>query len=399
MLKHKSENAGGKLLVHKELKQYKSLWITEFQHCGVDGHAIQDSLNAARSSGNVEALADPMTREGYSISTAGLLCSMWFWHRCSRTMAGRERAGALLEGFVARACGAVAAQREALLVACREDAHRCRPDCGDGDLCRHCNEAMGKVMLNNGGWASLIRGLTFLRVCSSVCPAAKSAIVVFLTGLVALINGRAAQDDESLGLKDDLRHRPLMCTPRKRMRIDEDYKHHTAVEVQQQRAAPNAARVIRGEGLGCTEANGRHWEAQVCSKHQLACEHAFEASRVCHLAEDGSRLGNPAEETIIYLAWSADLNIAGVPPPQALRSALSLLALRERYFGNARSAGMSLISQACQLADGFVDNMCGILRTQRRPAGQLGASRIAQGQEILASEWIWLPVPDAKPEK
>lgn len=90
LLKHKSENAGGKLLVHRELTQYKSLWITEFQHCGVEGHAIHDSLNAARSSGNVEALADPMTREEYSISTAGLLCLMWFWHRCSRTMAGGQ---------------------------------------------------------------------------------------------------------------------------------------------------------------------------------------------------------------------------------------------------------------------------------------------------------------------
>ena len=42
----------------------------------------------------------------------------------------------------------------------------------------------------------------------------------------------------------------------------------------------------------------------------------FENPGDVHVAEDGSRVGEPAEETIVYFAWDSRSGLAAVLPPQ-----------------------------------------------------------------------------------
>ena len=45
---------------------------------------------------------------------------------------------------------------------------------------------------------------------------------------------------------------------------------------------------------------------------------AFSCPRDVHVVEDGSRVGSPAEETVVYLLWEASTGFGCVCPPQVM---------------------------------------------------------------------------------
>lgn len=310
---------GAKVCVHRQLKESRALWTAEFEYFGVPAGALTDSFNAARCSGDDAALEDPHTRDEYTISTAAALVLMLFWYRTARVKDKRDRCQGLLTGFLQRVGGQIGQWVDTLADALRREAHLCDSDVEHGMLCVHMQAESNQGHFEISSWTEFVDVLSHLRCGSDVCHSSKAALGAFIAQLARFIDSRAAKLHPELGLKDDLKRRRLLSVSAgKRMRVDEDYKHQTAVARLVLRDGPNAGRLIKGDDVGCSSSNGRHWEAKVCLAHQAACLAAFADSRVVHLCEDGSRLGDPAEETIVYVVWAACEDLAGFPPPQVV---------------------------------------------------------------------------------
>lgn len=317
LLMHRaSPKAQGSLQACTEVKAGRMLWAAEFAHLDCGRKPIIPSSNAARVSGDADAMRDSLTRQEFSISTSAMLALMLFWYRTSRLKANRDRCRALLQGFLERAGGHLATETAAILDCLASESPLCAPQAELQHRCAHGDHAASALSKDSTGWRAMVDACADLRISSNSCPTARLALVRFVCRLSADIDRKIHARSPEINAKSDLRHRPLLARGTKRLRVDEDYKANAAVKRLCLREAPNVARAIRADGLGCSASNGRHWEISVCLEHQAACRAQLSGARVLHITEDGSRVGDPAEETVIYLAWVGDLNLGGYLPPQ-----------------------------------------------------------------------------------
>ena len=91
--------------------------------------------------------------------------------------------------------------------------------------------------------------------------------------------------------------------PARKRQIDEDFKQASVHVTLQKRRATTAGQWLKADAA-CHRKLGDRWnEADLCS-YQAACWMTFAKSQTLTVCVDGSRLGNPAEETINYVLWS-----------------------------------------------------------------------------------------------
>lgn len=317
LLQHKS-TPGTKLVVHKVLKQQKQVWMAEFEFFGCQGGALKYSFKAARCARDTEALDDECTRQEYALSTHALLVPMIHWARASRLQEAKARARGLREGFIAKVGGRIDSWRTMLTEFFQSEAHLCAPEIAEGSVCLHGEDITSTPSFNSArSWFGLVGALLMMRSVCSACSCCRLVLLRFVAEFSTRTDERALNDDASIGFNDDVQRRATVASSRKRFRVDEDYKHEAAARKLKMHQEANAGRAIRTDGSQVAVTNGRWWEAQVCLEHQAGCLHELEGTRILHICKDGSRLGEPAEETIVYLARAALENMAGIPPPQA----------------------------------------------------------------------------------
>lgn len=133
-----------------------------------------------------------------------------------------------------------------------------------------------------------------------------------------------AQDFEVQGV--DLPQRPG-----KRMRVDEDFRRFVSVDVVQAHRARSGAQFLRGAGT-VAASSGPKWEEKELAAYLEAGTRCFEGCQILAVSSDAARLGDPAEETVVYSVWSPEANCAFVGPCQALSdSAYPFLIPRNRF--------------------------------------------------------------------
>lgn len=306
---------GVAVLVHRFVKDQRSLWQTEFEAFGCADRALVSSFNAARANNDLVSMEDHLTRQEFSIHTSAMLCLMILWCKQARVHELRDKYRALAVGFLQRTAGNIEDIKQKLTKLLKESAPYCDSSVPFDTCCKH-QEAVIELLGQGRGWDGVLDAVLMVRSLHDICRACREVSGRFLRDLAGSIDRKLREDAPILNTKKDIRHRPLLEAKTKRMRIDEDYKYDATVTRMHDRSVPNTGRALRGDGLGVAPAVGRRWEAEICLEHQAAMRMSFATTRVTHVTEDGSRLGDPAEETVIYLAWSADTDIAGVPPPQ-----------------------------------------------------------------------------------
>ena len=115
--------------------------------------------------------------------------------------------------------------------------------------------------------------------------------------------------------------RPELHSSTRRRRVDEDYKRAVTTRVCQEGRAQSGAAYLRATGDHAGHVQG-HWVALELLRYQAASWVNADQVRVCSLAADAARLGNPAEDTLGLAAWiETDHRDFGVVlPPQVLLS-------------------------------------------------------------------------------
>lgn len=266
------------------------------------------------------ALADARTREEYSINTSGVIVLLLMWTRASRIKTLKDKALALAVGMFQRLVRSIRYVASVMQEAFSGSARLCQPDAADGGLCPCGRDVLQYVDERADGsqWRNFVSSMNAARAACETCPCAKVAYQTIVHKLAADFDERVAGEDDGLGLTSDVRRRPRLGDDRKRRRVDEDYKQTVCIDMIRSKDAPNAGRLIKVDRVGCCVSNGRHWEADVCKMHQSASLLSFDGGRFFHVAEDGSRCGHPAEETIVYLLWEEAKKLSAVLPPQVV---------------------------------------------------------------------------------
>lgn len=105
---------------------------------------------------------------------------------------------------------------------------------------------------------------------------------------------------------------------KQRARADEHFLEDLVTKKVRRGEAASAAHGSRGAEVNFSESGARAAELkEICLFHCAQVRTCQELGQV-HMCEDGSRLGWPSEETIIYLGWNALTDFGILPSPQVL---------------------------------------------------------------------------------
>ena len=106
---------------------------------------------------------------------------------------------------------------------------------------------------------------------------------------------------------------PRSCTKRLR-RTDEDHRKAVIFSAHQGHMAQNSASFLRAQSQVATSGAvlGRRWDGRQDCIYLSSLWSGFEGTEVFHIAFDGARFGQPAEESLILVCCDPDTQIAGV---------------------------------------------------------------------------------------
>lgn len=187
-----------------------------------------------------------------------------------------------------------------------------------GNCCCHVRRPPLPPRSGRDGIADVVSAMVAFASACLVCDAAARA-------LGALLSHAAKWCFEVLpnsSSTDPFKQVPLRGAKRQ-LRIDEDYRQHVMVEL------PKHRRILDGSvALACDqtirdESRARDWMCQRIrsmlhsSWHQL--ETHGELRGPVSLVEDGSRIGNPGQETIVIGCWLSELQTGLFLPVQVVR--------------------------------------------------------------------------------
>jgi transposase-like protein len=106
---------------------------------------------------------------------------------------------------------------------------------------------------------------------------------------------------------------------RKRSRIDEDFKDSIVNLTIQKKRARNGAASLRAMATDMHPQTAHKWTAKFMVEYQCALFRAADEVGVIGIQEDAARVGEPPEETQLFLAWCANTDRALVLPPMVTR--------------------------------------------------------------------------------
>ena len=155
------------------------------------------------------------------------------------------------------------------------------------------------------------------RLRGAGCPAA-IRLTKSLVHRTSLIIAETIQGGK---FKGDVMKRELLKQPcsKKRMRVDEDYRWQLTNGTVQQNKARSGRQVARVLNDSVDPGVVSKYEEVEMARYMVAASRALQAaSGTFSVSHDGVRVGDPAEETLFSVLWSASVDIAVVLPPQAL---------------------------------------------------------------------------------
>ena len=270
-----------------------------------------DPAQPDEDSGMVDVLQERV-REEFSISTQGVLGICMAWMMGKRKRALKQKAAALLRGFL-RALVLPAQWGELHLLDCAEEAKGLCDQGGPAEHCKHLQQFVqhcephgavcsAEMMVECLG--DLMRG--WLQSCAA-CREILARVTLELSGMV---NSQLAK----VGNGDITSWR----RPNRRRRHDEDWTQEICKTLVQKGMASHSLASCRAHGV--RHSTAQRWASNRVAVHMEQCWRTLgqPLMGVYALCEDGTRLGNPSTETQVYAFWCGRRRCGAWLPPQRL---------------------------------------------------------------------------------
>jgi len=279
----------------------------------VYNHAVKPSFKAAAYRSEEEVL-DPHVRNEWTMSTIGVLALLVLWSTTSHSRAKRVRASAMLSAWMSRLLEPSLCTTSAFLRHVRSHASSCQQGLVTEGVCTHlvdcCKGCVGadqrQVWNSAADIAASWYGL------GAHCKAASAC----LSAVAQVWSGSMDQRLGTLGLASDVTKETPMQGPKRKLRVDEDLRHHYSQGSVRSKRVHSGAQLAKATADVAVE-TARRWDDQTLLQYRAAAWATFEEGNIVSIASDGSRIGDPAEETIVFIAWDAKSDRAVFLPPQA----------------------------------------------------------------------------------
>lgn len=253
----------------------------------------------------------------FTASGTGFVGMLAWMCQCRRLHAEQVRANNLLVSFLRHFIN----DPRAVLQLCKQVPHAIRVQCRAGvdersDMCTHVTSFGRRV--STGGqdvdehervaqWlVAFVETLT-----ETPCRALGSCFRHMIDGVsaavVRYIDGRAAPSIKEL-------EQNVLEGPVRKLRVDTDFKLAVLSKVAKKDRMMITS-VLSDYG-DATTAQTAHWLTEYLHSYVMAMHQRFAEARSITLTPDASRLGNPAEETVVYPIYAADLGVGGWCAPQ-----------------------------------------------------------------------------------
>lgn len=306
----------------KLLARERQAWQRSFAEVGL---ALDNELKSSKSAAKLRDPTggrdhDPKQRAEFTLSTKGVVAVLLCWYGMRHRRDERVRASEILLQLAQRlvvlqpnagdCIGAFACQSRRL---CRKGAQ------ADGDDCNHLAGIMSgfdtffaapsaKTLVGGilGMEAGIVQG-------TMLCAASAS----FRQRIVAFVADLFDKSCPNLSRCDALAEQtPALGCARKRPRIDEDLRRAVVNTVVREGRASSGAAWARATGSVAGSSCGR-WEQDEMKAYLAAANKLLgDGVSVVSIVEDASRIGDPAEDTMVYLAWSGKHDTGFYPPVQ-----------------------------------------------------------------------------------
>ena len=277
------------------------------------------SRAALTRGGVAEVNSECWTKQEFTATSKGLLL-MLLWLTISRRFPkDRRRAHALMQSLLDRTLPGAGdswhTKFEDMVAAAR---HRCEQSNGIGD-CEHV--AVFKDMLiakaADTPMDKLVTSMvSLMQLANGKCSTLKDVRAEFIDEAsccldASLLEGGFAVDLGSLC--------PAAQPGSKRRRIDEDFKSFVINQVVQKKKANSGSAFLR-TATSVSPTMTSMWEEEHMAAYQVAMKRGFAAAKQVSVTSDAARLGDPPEETEIFLLWTPQGDCAAVAPPQVQSS-------------------------------------------------------------------------------
>lgn len=278
------------------------------------------SRKAAEARGIEELVGSEKLRQEAGVSTLGLLILLLGWSFARHRGEERSRALCSLEAWLMKVGDASLLPFNLWEDVCTDPLRARCPNRRDGDrMCVHIAKLM--TFSDSSTWRELAMLLHSAIVDATVCPSAAGLAEGFVRKIAQGVNGRVDQISLPTNI---LKEEHFMAQSGKRKaRVDEDFIELVSQEKVRQKKIHCGSQLARATG-DVPESACRAWDEQFLCRYQAEAWKQFASATFVSVAEDGKRIGQPAEETQMYVAWTPTGDKAAVLPPQALRGPITI---------------------------------------------------------------------------
>lgn len=301
------------------LRRNRPVWEKVLASLGCAwSECIKPSLTVAMAAGLGEQ-RDDFVREGYSLSTLSLVAILTVMSRDRHDVQERLVASAVLVALLSKTCKPAALSyrflQDRLLMDCAQDW---RQEPLTSGTCAHVSSFMQSFQ-ELGGNDLFANGVQALRdcliashTCAALAPLLRSWLRVIAEGVDKAI--------PSLRLNDNPLGQETFTFGghTRRLRVDEDYRVAVSRDLVKRRRVHSGAQYLRAAS-GFDDSLSRKWDAKELLRYQASCHrhNTFDKVHVFCLVDDASRVGEPAQKTVLFLVWNAQEHVGMFPPPQA----------------------------------------------------------------------------------
>lgn len=276
---------------------------------------ILPSFKAASCRGEATML-NAKVRGEWTSSTLGALAWLLHLSCASHRAKSKEQAGALLRGFLVAFASPASAAAHSMAEDIKQALSSCQqPPQGHWGSCCHLRIAID-AMLSAGPagqmWTNLTNALQHIYLARPVCVASRRLLAGVLQRLCQDVDGKVSDMQPPKNFSSF----SMPQGRNRKLRIDEDYKRYLVSEAVAAKRAHCGAQYAKTTGDVHHE-TARKWDEAHMANYIAAAWHTMGSSTLVSLACDASKVGNPAEETVMFLAWDMESNKAVVLPPQA----------------------------------------------------------------------------------
>jgi len=256
----------------------------------------------------------PCVREATSISTGGIVLLLLGEASVAKRGSRRQRALGMLQAFFIEVLGPVAASTLLAYASVQDEAQLCRDYDAVHRQCSHSAEAFKDAWAHAGPppcQAAVLLWNIFSQ--STACEAAKRR----LRSIVESVTESIVAAVPELGWSSDVAHAMshVLGPSGQKRKLDEDFKEAVVKRSLGLGHAHSVHAWLRVSERGDSSSASRVIDESLV-RYMAAVREANNNVERLSIALDGSKLGQPLEETEVYLCWNPAAKLCFVAPPQ-----------------------------------------------------------------------------------